>query len=237
MSQIAVAVEEPPERSARAPEWRAGQRIAVADHTGDPAVAVTLAAWLEGAKDVERRSLSPLTRARLGDWRRITGELHRVLAGLEEGEGESSDRLLIAAHAGGRVQAVAAVFACPGATFIELLATAPWNLLGPDDPRDLRTVRGAGTAILAHAAAASAIRGAGGAVALQAENPRTLAFYERLGFRRMTAADRPLALIPRRAAGWSAPVARLAAGEPAGDEADGPWLVLPPGAAAARLAG
>src|SRR6266542_4844592 len=44
-----------------------------------------------------------------------------------------------------RVRLATTRFACPRGTFVELLVTAPWNLLGPDDPRDPRTARGAGT--------------------------------------------------------------------------------------------
>lgn len=236
MNEAVATMEEPPERTARGAPRAAGPRLGVSDLTGDPAgVAATARAWLESVPDLERRSLTPLTRARLADSRRITSELVAVLAGDEPGEGEASARVLLAAHAAGRVQGLAAAFACPGAVFIELLATAPWNLLGPDDPRDLRTVRGAGTALLGHAAAWSASTGAGGALALQAENPRTLAFYERLGFRRMGAGDLPLSRVPRGAGGWSDSIVRVAAGRPGAEEARSPWLLLPAGVAGARL--
>ena len=86
----------------------------------------------------------------------------------------------------------------------------------------------AGTALLAHASAWSAACGAGGAVALQAENPRAAAFYERLGFRRMTPADDPLSVVPRGERGWSPEIQRVALGRPGAEEARSPWLVLGP---------
>lgn len=114
---------------------------------------------------------------------------------------------------------------------IELLVTAPWNLLGPEDPPDPRTVRGAGTALVAAASTWSVARGCGGAVALQAATLRAATFYERLGFRRMHAADGPLGLVPSGASGWSPEILRVAAGQPGPKEHDMPWLYLEPGRA------
>jgi hypothetical protein len=125
------------------------------------------------------------------------------------------------------------MFACPRGTFVELLATAPWNLLGPTDPRDPRTVRGAGTALVQAARQWSARRGCGGAVALQAANARAAAFYERLGFRAMHAGDAPLSLVPPGDAGWSPSVLRLSRGHPGSEESASPWMLLEPRQAAA----
>jgi hypothetical protein len=127
------------------------------------------------------------------------------------------------------------MFACPRGTFIELLVTAPWNLLGPEDPPHFRSVRGAGTTLLAEAVAWSSSRQCGGRVALQAENPTAQAFYARMGFRPMRATDRPLSLLPRRPAGVSPSLVRLANGLEERPAEPSPWLVLAPGAAAPHL--
>ncbi len=134
----------------------------------------------------------------------------------------------------GRVQALSSMFACPRATFVELLVSAPWNLLGPGDPPDPRTVRGAGTALVAAAARWSAARGCGGRVALQAENPRAAAFYARLGFRAIEISDEPLSLVPSGDRGWSPSILRVARGAPGPEEARSPWVVLDGRAASAR---
>lgn len=229
----ASSKDEPPSLS---PGARAAARVASLRCTtlrpGDPALCATLAAWQDAAAVLERRPLSPPTRARLSEWRAVASELARVLEGLEEGEGRASERVTFAAADRGRVQAVASMFACPGATFVELLASAPWNLLGPDDPPDPRTVRGAGTALVQAAVRWSAARGCGGQVALQAATLRAAAFYAKLGFRDMRAEDAPLACVPPGERGWSPSILRLAAGRPGGEERASPWLLLEPRAAA-----
>ncbi|MGB8933217.1 MAG: GNAT family N-acetyltransferase, partial [Anaeromyxobacteraceae bacterium] len=175
--------------------------------------------------------LSPTTRLRLEDSRRIVGELARVLAGEEEGEGTRTHRTLWTARLDGRVQGVASLFLCESGTFVELVATAPWNLLGDGDPVDSRKVRGAGRALLDWAATWSRATERLGRVALQAENPRSRAVYERMGFRRMEPRDRPLSLVPRGLHGFSASILRLAAGAAGPEESASPWMLLDPAAA------
>lgn len=237
MPSIASTSEEPPSSFARAAlATRASPVLCTPADPRDPGTRATLAAWLDAIPVLERRPLTPETRARLADSRAVIGELARVLDGTEAGEGRSADRTLHLATARGRVQGVGALFACPRATFVELLATAPWNVLGPGDPPDPRTVRGAGTALVAAASAWSAARGAGGAVALQAATLRAATFYERLGFRPMRAEDGPLGLVPPGDAGWSPEILRVAAGRPGPREREMPWLVLEPRRAFASTA-
>ena len=164
----------------------------------------------------------------LEDSRRIVGELLRVLLGDEEGEGVAEERLVRAAVTGDRIQAVTSLYLCPRAAFIELIASAPWNLFGPDDRPDSRTVRGAGHALVIHAAALSRASGSGGRVALQAENTRSLALYRRMGFTPIRPSDAPLALVPRGGHGWSPAVLRLARGAAGPEERRMPWLVRDP---------
>jgi GNAT superfamily N-acetyltransferase len=199
-------------------------------------VRATLQAWLDAIPVLERRPLAASTRERLADSRTVVGELARVLDGLEPGEGRSADRSLHLATARGRVHGVCSMFACPRATFVELLVTAPWNLLGPEDPADPRSVRGAGTALVAAASTWSAARGCGGAVALQAATLRAAAFYERMGFRTMRQDDGPLGLVPPGEAGWSPEILRVAAGRPGPRDHEMPWLVLEPSRAFAAAA-
>jgi hypothetical protein len=227
--------EEPPSSLARAAEARAPRITCAALAPGDPGARATLQAWLAAAPALARRSGSCETRVRLADARRIGRELARVLDGLEPGEGRAAERTLHVAVALGRVHAMSSMFACPGGTFVELLVTAPWNLLGADDPPDARTVRGAGKALVATAAAWSLARGCGGAVALQAGNARSAAFYDHLGFRELRPEDEPLALVPSGERGWSPEILRVAAGRPGPAERRQPWLVLP-GARADALA-
>jgi hypothetical protein len=225
--------EDPPSSIARALPARAVPILCAAVPGHDPEAHATLAAWLDAIPVLEARRLSASTRARLTDSRAVCGELARVLAGTEAGEGRTSERTLHVASARGRAQGLCSMFACPGGTFVELLVTAPWNLLGPDDPGDPRTVRGAGTALVQLASGWSARRGRGGAVALQAATLRAAAFYERLGFRAMQPDDDPLSLVPPGEAGWSASILRLAGGRPGAEERASPWMVLPARAASA----
>lgn len=205
-------------------------------HPQDPDIAATLRAWDWVARSLLSRGVQPQTRTRLEDSRRIVGELSDVLAGREEGEGTADRRTIHAAVQAGRIQAVVSIIPCPRAAFVELLATAPWNLLGPGDPPDSRSVRGAGSALIAHAVDLSHRSGAGGQVSLQAENPRSLELYERLGFVQMRPSDAPLALVPRGEHGWSPSILRLARGEAGPEEARAPWMLLDPSRANASRA-
>jgi len=230
--------EEPPSSLARAASAARASILCTPTHPRDPGVRATLQAWLDAIPVLERRPLTADTRARLADSRTVVGELARVLDGSEPGEGRTADRSLHLATARGRVHGVCSMFACPRATFIELLVTAPWNLLGPGDPPDPRTVRGAGTALVAAASTWSAARGCGGAVALQAATLRAATFYERMGFRPIRPDDGPLGLVPPGDAGWSPEILRVAAGRPGPKEREMPWLLLAPRqafAAAAQL--
>jgi len=222
-----AAAEEPPSTVTRPAQGRAVPTV-VSLHPQHPAVRAVLEAWARSVSVLAGRPLSGLTRRRLADCHRISEELRAVLEGTEPGEGTSSERVLRAALAYGRVQGLCSAFGCPGGVFVELLVTAPWNLLGPEDPPDPRTVRGAGSALIADVVAWSERSGRSGRVALQAENPRTLGFYERAGFRRMGPDDHPLLLVPRRPDGFSASVLRLAHGRPAPEEEESPWLVRDP---------
>ncbi len=226
--------DEPPERTAR-PE--VGRASLYSEHVSptDPAWCATLEAWLGTIRLFESSSVSQLTRAKLQDSQRICAELLHVLRGTEPGEGRARERSLVAVRALGCTQALSSMFACPGGTFIELMATAPWNLLGKDDPPDPRTLHGAGSALVGQAVSWSRLRGCAGRVALQAENPRTLRFYARIGFRRMAADDAPLTLVPRGESGWSPEILRVAQGCPGPDEERAPWLVLDPVSAAGRV--
>jgi len=225
MEMRAPTAEEPPSPIARPVPGRASPTVA-AVQSHHPEVRASLDGWLRAAQVLDARPLSPLTRTRLGDCRRITEELRAVLAGAEPGEGPPSGRVLRAAFAYGRVQGLCSMFVCPAAVFVEFLVAAPWNILGPRDPADPRTVRGSGTVLVGEAVALSRRHGRRGRVALQAENPRTRAFYERVGFRRIQAADQPLLLVPRRASGWSPSVVRVAEGRAGPEEERSPWLLL-----------
>lgn len=230
------SADEPPERTARpaAAGWApplSAERVPATD----PIWSTTLDVWLEAIRRLERAPISPLARAKLQDSRRICTELVHVLRGEEPGEGRACERSLLAVRALGCTQALSSMFACPGGTFIELMATAPWNLLGKGDPPDPRTLHGAGSALVGEAVRWSRLRGCGGRVALQAENPRTLRFYERIGFRRMAPEDGPLTLVPPGESGWSPEILRVAQGCPGPDEERAPWLVLDPVPAVGRL--
>jgi GNAT superfamily N-acetyltransferase len=218
--------DEPFERCARQPRPASFKVIPLPP--GDPGLAALLRGWDWVARSLLSRGLVPATRARLADSRRIVGELERVLCGEEEGEGPAAERQVYAALHRGQPQAVVSVFLCPRAAFIELLASAPWNLLGEGDPSDARAVRGAARALVGHAALLARASGAGGRVALQAENPRSLEVYQRLGFAPIRPSDAPLGLVPRGEHGWSPPVVRLARGEAGPEEQRSPWLVLDP---------
>lgn len=234
-------LDEPPERRARPdPGWALELRTDLSP--GDPAVRATLDHWIATAALLAARPASPRTRLKLEDCRRIARELLDVLDGREPGEGTPERRRLLGLSSQGRLQALVSAFVCPRGTFVELLASAPWNLLGPDDPTDLRTVRGAGSALLRRLEERSRGRGHGGRLALLAENPRSRERYARLGFRLMRPTDRPLDLVPPGRAGWSASIRRVAAGTPGPEEERSPWLVLEPpeiaadaGAGASRL--
>ena len=225
--------DEPPERNARPGVGRASLDPEYVSTT-DPGWCDTLEAWLGAIEQLESYRLCTLSRARLQDSHRICKELLHVLRGSEPGEGRSCDRSLLAVGCLGRTQALSSMFACPRGTFVELIATAPWNLLGKDDPPDPRTLRGAGSALMGEAVSWSRRRGRGGRVALQAENPRTLGFYERTGFRRMVPADEPLTLVPRGESGWSPEILRMVRGCPGPDEERSSWLVLDPAPTARR---
>jgi hypothetical protein len=228
---IGSTSEEPPTHLARATVARAFPIVCTIAPAGDAGVRATLQAWLDAIPVLERRPLSARTRARLVDSRAVCTELARVLDGAEEGEGRASERTMHLATACNRVQGMSSMFACPDGTFVELLVSAPWNLLDDDDPCDPRTVRGAGTALVAAAVRWSVARGCGGAVALQAANAGAVAFYERLGFRAMRAGDDPLALVPRGEDGWSSSILRVASGHPGPEERRTPWMLLEPSCA------
>jgi GNAT superfamily N-acetyltransferase len=224
-----VSLDEPPERRARPDSGRAYE--ARTDLSpGDPLVRATLQDWIAATAVLSQRPVSRRTLLKLEDCRRIAAELVDVIDGIEPGEGTADRRRILAVTHRGRLQAIASIFACPRGAFVELLTAAPWNLLAPDDPCDLRTLRGAGSALLEALSARSAARGTGGRLALLAENPRSRERYERLGFRRMTPSDRPLTLVPPGATGHSPSILRLAAGSPGPEEEQSPWMVLEPAA-------
>jgi len=239
--------DDPFERSARQPRPASFKISSIP--AGDPDLRTLLRGWDWVARSLLSRGACSEARSRLLDSRRIVGELLGVLDGQEEGEGTAPDRLIRAAVHRGQIQGVASIFLCPRAAFIELLASAPWNLLTPEDPPDARSVRGAGRALVLYASSLARASGAGGRVTLQAENPRSLSAYERMGFARIRPSDAPLALVPRNKKGWSAPVLRLARGEAGPEERSSPWMILDPdrlaagakvrvlGAASPRLTG
>jgi hypothetical protein len=223
--------EDPFERSARRYDARAAGFRIISLTADAPELEATLRSWDWIARSLLSSGVSAPARLRLDDLRRILAELERVLHGEEDGEGTRDARLVRAAVARGHLQALTTVFLCRRAAFIELLASAPWNLLGPQGPdgrTDARAVHGAGCALIAEASALARQAGAGGRVALQAENPRSEALYQRLGFAPMRPSDAPLALVPRGGKGWSPPVLRLARGEPGPDERRMPWLIRDP---------
>ena len=233
MPTMSSTSEDPPSSLARAEAPARASILCTSANPRDRGVRATLEAWLEAIPILERRALSAPTRTRLEDSLAVCRELARVIDGIEAGEGRAAERTLHLATVRGRVQGLCTMFGCPGGTFVELLVTAPWNLLGPGDPPDPRTVRGTGTALVAAASSWSAVRGCGGAVALQAATLRAAAFYERLGFRRMRPEDRPLALVPPGDEGWSPEILRVAAGRPGLREHEMPWLFLEAGRALA----
>jgi len=223
-----VAPSEPPERSARPVRGRATFTF---EHLppDDPELQETLRSWDWIARSLlAGAAVSDETRVRLEDDRRLTGEIARVLAGDEEGEGDAAERTVTVARHRGRIQAVVTWIPCRRSVFAELLATAPWNLLAPGDPPDARAVRGSGPALLACLSRLSRTTGRGGRVALQAENPRARAVYERLGYVVMRPSDAPLANVPHGKKGWSDSVVRLARGRPGVDERQMPWMLLDP---------
>ena len=221
--------DEPDERRARLDHGRASFHLAEGLDPRDPALHATLRGWDWVARSLlSRGAVAPQTRTKLEDSRRIVGELLRVLAGDEPGEGTDAERHVVAAVADGRIQAVAALFACPQAVFVELVATAPWNLLAAGDPPDARSVRGAGGALLSFAERWSHSSGRGGRVSLQAENPRAFGIYERMGFARMRPSDAPLSLVPQGDHGWSESILRLAKGRAGPEEEKSPWMLLDP---------
>lgn len=223
-----VAPADPPERSARPLRGRASFNF---EHLppDDPELGEALASWDWIARSLlSGGQVSPDTRLRLEDGRRIAGEIARVLAGDEEGEGEAADRTVTVARHRGRIQAVVTWIPCRRSLFVELLASAPWNLLAPGDPPDARAVRGSGSALLSCLSRLSRATGRGGRIALQAENPRARAVYERLGFADMRPSDAPLANVPHKKKGWSDSVLRLARGRAGADERTMPWMLLDP---------
>ncbi|MFT3913622.1 MAG: GNAT family N-acetyltransferase [Anaeromyxobacteraceae bacterium] len=221
---------EPPEPIARPLRGRASFTFEDLDPAA-PALGEALRAWDWIVRSLlSGDAIGPGTRLRLEDERRITGELGRVLAGEEDGEGEPSERRITVARHAGQLQGIVSWVPCRRAVFAELIATAPWNLLAPGDPPDGRAVRGSGTALLAHLSRRAQRTGARGRVALQAENPRALAVYERLGYAPMRPSDAPLANVPQGKHGWSASVVRLASGRAGADEQRMPWLLFDPGA-------
>jgi hypothetical protein len=233
---ICTTSEDPPNHLARAVPARALPILCTTVDARDAATRATLQAWLDAIPVLERRELSTQTRARLADSRAVCEELARVLDGTEAGEGRTSERTMSLATARGRIHGMCSTFACPGGTFVELLVTAPWNLLDGDDPSDPRTVRGAGTALVAAASRWSAARGCGGVVALQSATLRAASFYERLGFRLMRADDDPLSLVPRGDDGWSPSILRLAHGHAGAEEHRSPWMLLERRSASATAA-
>lgn len=219
--------EDPPKPIARPSAGRAALRAEFVS-ADEPHWCAELESWIEGLAELERRPLTPVTRAKMQDSRRVVGELLRVLRRQEPGEGRPEERSLLAVRALGRVQALSTMFACPRGTFVELLVTAPWNLLGRGDPADPRTLHGAGTALVERAVAWSRRRGCAGRVALQAASLDALRFYERLGFRRLVPGDLPLSLVPPGERGWSPEVLRVANGTPGPDEERAPWVLVEP---------
>jgi hypothetical protein len=229
-----VAASEPPERPARPVRGRASFTF---EHlpSDDAELREALRSWDWIARSLLAGGLvAPETRLRLEDGRRIAGEVARVLAGDEDGEGDAAERTVTVARHRGRIQAVATWLPCRRSVFVELLAAAPWNLLAPGDPPDARAVRGSGPALLACLSRLSRALGRGGRLALQAENPRARAVYERLGFVGMRPSDAPLANVPPGKKGWSDSVVRLARGRPGADERAMPWMLLDPERAPGR---
>jgi hypothetical protein len=234
---MTTSLDEPNERRARALHARA-ERTGNTRNTfllrdvapDDPRLLARLDDWqATAAALLAGPPLSSEERLRLEDSARILAELARVLAGDEAGEGRSRDRHVTLAFAAGRTQGICAWFACRRGVFVELLATAPWNLVRCEPARIPRArAPGAGRALVAEAVRVSRALGAGGRVALQAENPRCAALYARLGFAAMRPSDAPLALVPQGDHGWSSAVLRLARGAPGPEEARAPWLVLDP---------
>jgi hypothetical protein len=228
-----TSLDDPHERCARA-DARAQLTLHHLD-PGDPLLCAGLAEWerlataLLGAGD-----LGAETRPRIADDLRIIVELRNVLAGVEPGEGTARERELYGAFAQGRLQGICSLFVCPGGVFIELLASAPWNLLR-ESAAERRAVRGVGQALIAQAARLSFAAGHRGRVTLQAENPRCLHHYLRLGFEPMRPSDLPLTLVPRGAHGWSPEVLRVARGQLGPAERASPWLLLDPSRRDARV--
>ncbi|HUJ24635.1 MAG TPA: hypothetical protein VLW85_01350, partial [Myxococcales bacterium] len=93
------------------------------------------------------------------------------------------------------------------------LVSAPWNALTAADVRDVRTARGAGTALVADAVRRSKAHGFGGRVSLEAISDQCREVYEHLGFTR--AAEH----VPIPAGLYSAAEARTRC-----------WMVLEPAA-------
>ncbi|BDG07345.1 N-acetyltransferase [Anaeromyxobacter paludicola] len=221
-----TSLDDPEERCARLPRGRASFTI----HRLPPDAALLglIHEWEAKARELRRRDVAAETRRRLSDDERLLFDLEETLTGEKPGEADAPGRVLRVARSGGRVQAVAALFRCRRAIFVEYLVAAPWNLLGPDDPPAIESRRGAGTALLVQAVRTSLAVGRGGRVALQAENPRCLAVYEHLGFQRMRPADLPRTLVPSREGWWTEPAARLAAGVESLAERESPWLLFDP---------
>jgi hypothetical protein len=227
-----TTLDEPEERIARAARPRARFTHRDVD-PGDAALLARLRAWASAARTLA--AVEAEATLQLEDDLRILEELERVLTGDEDGEGTSDARRVVAAVAEGSVQGICSWFACPRGAFVELLAVAPWNLLRRGGAPDPRAVPGAGRALVAEVSRRSRALGSGGRVALQAENPRARAAYERMGFARMRPSDVPLALVPPGAHGWSESLRRLARGRVALADARQPWMLLDPAPALAQV--
>jgi hypothetical protein len=122
-------------------------------------------------------------RPRLSVAARETIECQRAL--FEELCACGSSFELRVATADGLPQGIAALEPLEQTVFIHYLISAPWNALTVSDVTDLRTMRGACSALIADAVRRSAASGRGGLVSLEAVNDRCAAIYRHLGFSRI----------------------------------------------------
>ncbi len=107
----------------------------------------------------------------------------RHLAGMIEFEASDRPKNFISVRdVKGRLQASAYVTSRNGYLYLELLASAPWNVARI--PGDEKVVKGAGTTAIVAVIKESVKRGYGGKVQLEAL-PNAVPFYEKLGFDRV----------------------------------------------------
>jgi hypothetical protein len=164
-------VEEPPPASRR--------RLPVS-RPGRGAIESILRSWRSATATLLARSVITATaRETIECQKRLCDEMFEWIlpGGVPPGD-------FLVATADGVPQGIAAVEVLERSLFIHYLVSAPWNALTAGDLADLRTTRGACSALIVKAVQRSAGLGFAGRVSLEAINDRCRAIYQHLGFER-----------------------------------------------------